>query len=217
MTLVEMPVAQVKIEKNHDAMMHTNDIQYMYISYLRESGLCLSEARDPFAECRFTSEKVACSIELRQPSTTQYHITMRNVRAASQALRLAGDSSRQQYVCRACLAQASRQLHTSPRTLADVPWWKRMQESVFGSDKSKKDEASREQKRKTRLANAPQREKSELETKIGAGGKEYVIAEVVDTYTHNDYVVSQTWDGLESIGSEAWVRQRADMGEQYQG
>lgn len=92
-----------------------------------------------------------------------------------------------------------------------------MQESVFGSGKSKKDEASREQKRKTRLANAAQREKGELERKIGAGGKEYVIAEVVDKYTHKDYVVSQTWDGLESIGSEEWVRKRADMGEQYHG
>lgn len=56
-----------------------------------------------------------------------------------------------------------------------------------------------------------------METKIGVGGKEYVIAEVVDTYTHKDYVSSQTWDGLEKVGSEEWVRKRADIGEQYHG
>ncbi|KAF2167057.1 hypothetical protein M409DRAFT_22493 [Zasmidium cellare ATCC 36951] len=142
---------------------------------------------------------------------------MRNVRAASQALRLAGDPSRQQYVCRACLAQASRHFSTSPKSPADEPWWKRMRESVFGSEKSKKAEQSREDKRKKKLEDVSQRKKGELEQKVGARGKEYVIADVVDTYTHKDYVSSQTWDGLEKIGSEEWVRKRADMGEQYQG
>lgn len=142
---------------------------------------------------------------------------MRNVRAASQALRLASESPRQQYVCRACLAQASRQFHTSPNSRAEQPWWKRLQDSVFGSEQSKKAETSREEKRKKKLEEVAQRGKGELETKVGTGGKEYVIAEVVDTYTHKDYVLSQTWDQLESIGSEEWVRKRADMGEQYQG
>ncbi|KAK4493697.1 hypothetical protein PRZ48_014882 [Zasmidium cellare] len=142
---------------------------------------------------------------------------MRNVRAASQALRLAGESPRQQYVCRACLAQASRQFHTSPKSLAEEPWWKRMRESVFGSEKSKKAEQSREDKRQKKLEDVAQRPKGELEQRTGARGVDYVVAEVVDTYTHKDYVSSQTWDGLEMIGSEEWVRKRADMGEQYKG
>lgn len=94
-----------------------------------------------------------------------------------------------------------------------------MQESVFGTEKSKKAERSREEKQKKALEDAAQRrDKGELETKMGHDGQtEYTIAEVVDTYTHNNYVSSQTWDGLEQIGGEQWVRKRADMGEVYHG
>ncbi|KAK4620000.1 hypothetical protein CLAFUW4_11266 [Fulvia fulva] len=142
---------------------------------------------------------------------------MRHLRPAQQALRLAAESLQQPYVCRACLAQA-RSIHTtSPRFAGvqdDEPFWKRMRKNLFGSKEATHADKSREEKRKRRLEEQP---RTGPVTKTDTKGRVWEVAEVVDPTTHSNYVVSNTWQGLESVGSEEWVRRRADGGEQYQG
>ncbi|CAK4031892.1 Dolichol-phosphate mannosyltransferase subunit 3 [Lecanosticta acicola] len=141
---------------------------------------------------------------------------MRSSRIASQAMRLAAEPTRKPYICRACLAQGARQFHASSRNNADVPFWKRMKESVFGSEDATRDEASREEKQRKRLEQAAEGDTG-LQTKTDRFGNEYVSAEIVDPSTRKDYKPANTWEGLERIGSEAWVRKRADQGEKYVG
>lgn len=48
-------------------------------------------------------------------------------------------------------------------------------------------------------------------------GKDYEVAAVVDESLNKEYVPATTWEGLERIGSEAWVRRGRDGGEMYYG
>lgn len=146
---------------------------------------------------------------------------MRNTRVAGQALSLATESARRPYICRACLAQATRQLSTStPRNAAasSEPFYKRIQNSLFGTKESKATEKFREEQRVKRLEELKEsgadREVEKVEMR---NGRVYEVAEVVDPITHKDYIVSRNWRGLESVGGEEWVRQRADSGEKYVG
>lgn len=144
--------------------------------------------------------------------------TMRAARTAEQALRLAATRPTQQYVCLTCRAQAARQLHTSTPRLADVPFYKRLQESLFGSKESKEAERSREEKQKRRLEEVAERDNSAgLEVTTDKRGRQYEVAAIVDPTINRDYVQATSWDGLESVGSVEWVKQRADRGEQYVG
>ncbi|KAK5680462.1 hypothetical protein LTS10_007390 [Elasticomyces elasticus] len=147
---------------------------------------------------------------------------MRSTRAAHQALGLAALPRSQQYVCRACRAQAGRQFHTSNRDLAEVPFFQRLKQQIFGSKESQQAEKSREEKNKQRLEELHKSSGSgsgsgELEVKTGRHGQQYEVAAIVDPSDTKDYVPAQGWDGLERVGSEEWVKARADQGEQYYG
>lgn len=89
-----------------------------------------------------------------------------------------------------------------------------MRKNLFGSKEATHADKSREEKRKRRLEEQP---RTGPVTKTDTKGRVWEVAEVVDPTTHSNYVVSNTWQGLESVGSEEWVRRRADGGEQYQG
>ncbi|KAI7348696.1 hypothetical protein KC354_g13494 [Hortaea werneckii] len=146
---------------------------------------------------------------------------MRSVRTAEHALRLANSSSTTtapSYVCRSCRAQAARQFHTSRPVLADEPWHKRMSNYFFGSKESRRADADREEKNKQRIQELADRGGStQAEKKVDKFGRELDVAAIVDPSINKQYVQSMTWDGLERIGSEQWVRERADQGEQYVG
>lgn len=92
-----------------------------------------------------------------------------------------------------------------------------MQESIFGSEKSKKEEESREVKRKERAKAAESRTSGVRAQKKGRDGQTYEIAEFVDPESHTDYKPTMSWNGLERMGGDEWVRRRADKGEQYVG
>ena len=143
---------------------------------------------------------------------------MRATRTAEQALRLATSTPSQQYICRACRAQAARQFHTSRPLLADEPFYKRLQRTLFGSKESRDAEKQRDEKQQRRVEELAERDnQGALETKTDKHGRTYEVAAIVDPTVNKEYVQSSTWDGLEQVGSEAWVQQRADRGEQYVG
>ncbi|KAK5128418.1 hypothetical protein LTR85_003086 [Meristemomyces frigidus] len=143
---------------------------------------------------------------------------MRATRPAEQALRLATSRPTKQYVCRACRAQAARQFTTSSSRFADEPFYRRLQKTLFGSKESKEAEQSREEKQKRRIEELAERDDgAELETKTDKHGRQYEIAAIIDPTVNKDYVQSTTWSGLESVGSEEWVKKRADQGEPYIG
>jgi hypothetical protein len=142
---------------------------------------------------------------------------MRAARSAEQALRLAATTHSQQYICHACRLQAARQFSTTSPRAADLPLWKRLQQSVFGSKESDKAAKSREEKHQRRVEELAQKPAGEVERKTDAQGREYEVAALVDPSVNKDYVPASSWDGLERIGSVEWVKQRADQGEKYVG
>jgi hypothetical protein len=131
---------------------------------------------------------------------------------------LAGDSVRQPYICRACLAQSTRQYHaTSPRSADTQPFYQRIQNAIFGSKESKRSEERREVARQNQLE-AIKAEGPERATRTRRSGNVvYEIADIVDPTTHEDYVAASNWQGLENVGGEEWVKQQADQGEKYTG
>lgn len=100
-----------------------------------------------------------------------------------------------------------------------MPFFQRIKQSLFGSKESKEAEEQREEKTQQRLKELQERQRYELDVvaETDKKGTRYEVAPIVDPSTNKDYVVASTWDGLESVGSEAWVKARADRGEQYQG
>ena len=48
-------------------------------------------------------------------------------------------------------------------------------------------------------------------------GKKYTIVEPADPAVNKDYVMSSTWDGLERVGSEQYLKAKKDRGEEYVG
>ncbi|CZT15747.1 uncharacterized protein RCC_01581 [Ramularia collo-cygni] len=144
---------------------------------------------------------------------------MRNARLTGQALSLATETARQPYICRACLAQSTRQLSTSnPRNASSQPFYKRIQDSLFGSKESKAAEERLELAREKQLEAIRQAGPDEqVKNDESQNEGRLKVAAVVHPTTHKNYVVSRTWKGMERIGSEAWVTQRADQGEKYVG
>lgn len=145
---------------------------------------------------------------------------MRNTRVTRQALSLATESTaRNTYICRACLMQTSQQQQI--RHASSEPFYKRIQNSLFGTKESKAAEAHREsarQKQLQDLKSATPEEKEAAREKVELhNGQVYEVAEIVDPATHADYVVSRDWKGMERVGGEEWVRRRADGGEKYVG
>jgi len=142
---------------------------------------------------------------------------MRTTRTAEQALRLAAT---QHYVCSSCrLRAARRQLSTSAPLAAELPFYKRIQQTLFGSEETDRAAKSREEKRRKRLQEVAEKagDDSVLEVIKDKKGNEYEVAALVETSTHKDYVQATNWDGMESVGSVQWVRERADQGEVYRG
>ena len=58
---------------------------------------------------------------------------------------------------------------------------------------------------------------NQLEVKVAKNGQRYEVAAVVVPNETTDYVQEMHGKELERIGSEAWVKARADQGEQYAG
>ena len=140
---------------------------------------------------------------------------MSPLRDAELALRLATHASRQQYVCRTCRAQAGRQFHTSNRR----PFINRIRESLFGSKESKEVEKKRADKVQAKIDEQARRDATNagLETRKGRGDRKYEVAAIVDTSINPEYIMSANWDGLRRIGSEKWIKERADPGVKYVG
>lgn len=139
---------------------------------------------------------------------------MPRIRLPDQALTLAIPPPHRAYICRACLAQGARQFSISRRIDAELPFFQRMRNSIFGSKESNELQKQREaaQQRKLEKTKA-QGQSADRLTRSGG----FEIAEIVDPSTHEDYIASNTWEGLESIGSAEWIKAKDDRGEQYSG
>lgn len=149
---------------------------------------------------------------------------MPRIRSVEQALRLSTDISRQTYVCRSCRANTTRQFHTSlPLAASQEPFLTRMRNSLFGSKESKEAEKRREERTKQKIEELRGRgrerghEQEDIEEVTGKGGRVLEVAPFVDPAINKDYVVATTWDELENVGSEKWVKAKNDRGEQYVG
>ncbi|EMC93038.1 hypothetical protein BAUCODRAFT_37960 [Baudoinia panamericana UAMH 10762] len=144
----------------------------------------------------------------------------RGVRSTEQALRLASSLSRQSYVCKACRAQAIRAFSTTHAQSAEgVSFFKRMQDTLFGTKASRDRREAQEKKERGREVEgaSPTIYDDEQRTKVGPDGQTYEVAAVVEAARERQYVQATSLDGLETVGSEQWVRARADKGEQYVG
>jgi hypothetical protein len=94
-----------------------------------------------------------------------------------------------------------------------------MRKTLFGSKEQKDADRRREEKIQKKIEELRARgEQKEEPTAVGEkAGRFYKVAAFVDPAINKDYVVATTWDGLESIGSEEWVKAKKDRGEQYVG
>lgn len=163
------------------------------------------------------AETLAHSRESQHPF--HLHTIMRRAPRAEQPLRLLFDGPRPSYVCRACRQRTSkppaRQFHASAASSASgKPWITTIRESLFGS---KNKAAAAPEEDRDLSASAANPEEYGVEITTDRRGNEYEVAQRVDPTRNKDYVVAHTWDGLESIGSEHWVRQRVDKGHQFEG
>ncbi|KAM0721116.1 hypothetical protein Q7P37_003402 [Cladosporium fusiforme] len=137
---------------------------------------------------------------------------------SEQALRLALTqptlSAQSQFVCRACI----RQYHPTPAFRAELPFWKRMQQSIFGSPEKKAASEKRDEAHQKLLQEiADQGGAEKQQPYFDDQGREWQIAAVVDPSINEKYVQAQRWDGLEWVGSKEWVALSKDAGEAYVG
>jgi len=141
---------------------------------------------------------------------------MRAPHTAEQVLRLAAS---QNYVCRSCRLRAVRQFSTSPSRPAELPFFKRIQKTLFGSKEAEQATRDREEKQAQRYQEAATRQDAGFDLEIiqDTKGNEYKVAAIVDPSINKQYVQATRWDGLESVGSVQWVKERADKGEVYHG
>ncbi|TKA32036.1 hypothetical protein B0A50_01282 [Salinomyces thailandicus] len=138
---------------------------------------------------------------------------MRAARPVEQALRLSTPRPAH-HVCRNCRLQ---QFSTSRPVPASEPFYKRLMTGIFGSKESREADRARDERQQKKVKELGQRQGGALEKKRDRRGREYEVAAIVDPTETQDYVQAVTWDGLEQVGSEQWVRERADRGEQYVG
>ena len=143
--------------------------------------------------------------------------TMPRLPISEQALRLAltrPTATRQsQFVCRACV----RQYHPSPIFRAELPFWKRITNSLFGSSEQKAATEKREEAHQQRLQELAEQGGGKTETIVDDKGRTWTIAAVVDPSINKQYVQAQRWDGLEWVGSKEWIARKNDSGEAYVG
>ena len=136
---------------------------------------------------------------------------------SEQALRLAltrPTATRQpQFVCRACV----RQYHPSPILRAELPFWKRITNSLFGSSEQKAATEKRDEAHQQRLQELAEQGGGKTETLVDDKGRTWTIAAVVDPSVNKQYVQAQRWDGLEWVGSKEWIARKNDSGEAYVG
>lgn len=94
---------------------------------------------------------------------------------------------------------------------------RRLRDTIFGSKETKAVEASREKKQQQQLDELQTQDPSVKEVKVGADGRSYEVAALVDPSKRSDYIPASTWEQLERVGGAQWVRSRQDQGEQYKG
>jgi hypothetical protein len=78
----------------------------------------------------------------------------------------------------------------------------------------------REEKRKRRQEEATQQELERggpAEVKFGRNGEQYQIAARYDPVSDKEYVQAVSWDGMERVGGEEWLKKQADREEKYVG
>jgi len=143
---------------------------------------------------------------------------MSRVRETERALTLIGSSARRPYICRACRSQAARQFHSTPRN-AEVPFYQRISETLFGKKKTPEDEKKEQKELEKKRIDLAQRDADRvaLETAEGKPKSKYQVAQLVDPAVNKDYVLSSNWQGLRRIGGEKWIKQNQDPGEKYVG
>ena len=154
-------------------------------------------------------------LSINDPSSFSTAI-MARISGAEQALRSLTQASKRPYICRSCRAHAVRQFHSSQYAGAELPFLKRIQQTLFGSKESKEAEAKREEEEQKRTQELAKRDNSGRKTKKH-GSRIYNIAPVVDPSVNKDYVPATKWDGLERIGSREYAKAKADQGEKYVG
>lgn len=170
---------------------------------------------------RSLHETIPSRLHLRCVHTP--YTVMPRLRHAERALTLltSTPTPTQRHVCLTCRRQAlqSRTLHTTPVLRAEESFLSRIRRSVFGSEESKEASRRREEARKKsvqELAETPEQERTGR-VYVDPQGREWEVAPLVDESLNPDYVPATTWEGLDRIGSEEWVRRRADSGEVYYG
>lgn len=142
------------------------------------------------------------------------------LRPTERALLSLSYSSRQQFVCGTCRAHLIRQLHSSPRVLAEEPFLSRIKNTLFGSKDAKEKEQKREEAQKAEVAKAAaaQRDGQTTLRVKKKNGVKYQVAPIIDPKAPpRDYVPATTWEGLEHIGGKEYVKKVQDRGEVYQG
>ena len=153
---------------------------------------------------------------------------MPRLRAAERALALLASPSTHQhhYICRTCLQHspsATRTLHTTPALSAELSFLQRLQNSVFGNKESREASKKREEAHQKRVEELAQQQthgqQPGREVVRDWQGREFEVAALVDESVDGarGYVPASSWEGLERIGGEEWVRRRADGGEVYLG
>lgn len=133
---------------------------------------------------------------------------------STQALSLATTQPSSHYICHSCRAHALRSFSTTVPLAAEQPFWKRLQESVFGSKGSEEKAAKRDQLNATRAREQSADKPGEY---VDAKGRVWEKAAIVDPSVNSNYQPASDWKGLERIGGAQWMRERGDGGEVYRG
>lgn len=135
---------------------------------------------------------------------------------SEQALRLATSFQSTQHVCRSCRAQATRHFSVSSTTPAQLPFFKRLQNSVFGTPESREANKKRDELNKKRVEKSAKQGKTEKAHR-DSKGRVWKKASIVDPSRTEGYVPATDWTNLEKVGGAEWVRARRDEGEVYIG
>jgi hypothetical protein len=144
--------------------------------------------------------------------------TMPRIRPSEKGFNVVSHASRQPFVCRTCRAQYIRQLHLSPRVLAEEkPFLQRMKDSLFGSKESKEKDAKLKEAQAKARKQAAAVDPTKMYVKRRKGVK-YQFAPVIDPKgNYEGYTPATTWDKLEHIGGTEYTKKYNDQGEVYQG
>lgn len=98
-----------------------------------------------------------------------------------------------------------------------MPFWKRLQHSIFGSPEQKVATEKREEAHQKHIQELADKGGTEMQPYTDNEGREWQIAAVVDPSINKQYVQAQRWDGLQWIGTKEWVALNNDGKEAYVG